>query len=213
MRPLWKIFIFFTWVGCRSPITMRPFLKNLWDRPLQWDHFEKSLRSPITMRPLWEIFLFFTSTGHPLQWDHFEKSLYFLPGQVSHYNETILKNICIFHLDIQWDHFEKSLHFSSGQVTHYNETIWKNLCILHLGGHPWQFDQFKNLWILPTDRLSGTTIPPQKKNLSILYKDHPFLYKPNLFFIALSSPYLSDSALFSPISSLIFHVPFPTLNY
>jgi hypothetical protein len=60
---------------------------------------------------------FFTWASRPLQQDHFEKSSHFLPlqkvslflpGQVTHYSKTTLKNLRIFHL------FEKSLHFSLG---------------------------------------------------------------------------------------------------
>jgi len=78
-------------------------------------------------------------------------------GQVTHYNETTLKNLyifhlgrslitirlflkknCIFHLDrslIQWDHFW-NLYFSPKQVTHYNRTTLKTLLILCLSRSP-----------------------------------------------------------------------------
>jgi len=43
-------------------------------RPLQQDHFEKSLYFSL----LKKLFSFFTWAGRPLQQDHFEKSSYFL---------------------------------------------------------------------------------------------------------------------------------------
>jgi hypothetical protein len=61
---------------------------------------------------------------------------------------------------------------------------------------------FQNLWILPIDKLPGTTIPLPKKSLSVFHKDHLFLYEPYLFFPSsvLSSHCHSDSALSNPIS-------------
>jgi len=44
-------------------------------RPLQQDHFEKSLY----FSPLEKKTVFFTRAGRPLQQDHFEKSLHFSP--------------------------------------------------------------------------------------------------------------------------------------
>jgi hypothetical protein len=61
----------------------------------------------------------------PPQSDLFENSFHLPFGPVAHYNETILRNLLIFHL------FEKSLCFSPEQVAHYNKTTLKNLCIFH----------------------------------------------------------------------------------
>jgi len=82
----------------------------------------------------------------------FWKIFVFSLGQVAHYNETTLKTFWIFQMDrspIAMRPFEK-----------------KNLCILHMASNPWQFDHFKNLWILPIGKLVGTTIPLQK-NISV----------------------------------------------
>jgi hypothetical protein len=174
MRQLWKIFVFFTWADRSlqwdhfekyshfSPrqITHYNHFENLafppWGgRPLQWDHFEKSL-------------YFSTWTGHLLQWDHFEKSLYFLLGQIVYYNEITLKNLCIFYID-------------KSPIT--MRPLWKILCIFNLGRSPMTIWQFQYFWILPIDRLSGTTIPLQKKNLSVFHKYHLFVYKPSLIFL------------------------------
>jgi hypothetical protein len=85
-------------------VKLFPFLKNICIFHLYRSSILKNLclfshgRSPIIIRLFWKILIFFTWIDHPLQWDHFEKSLYFSPGQVAHYHETILKNLRIFYL-------------------------------------------------------------------------------------------------------------------
>jgi hypothetical protein len=106
VRPFWKIFAFFTWVG----------------HPLQWDHFEKSLYfSPKQVahynRPLWKPFIFHLGRSL-ITMKSLWKIFVFFMRAVTHYNETTLKNICIF---------------PPQQVAHYNEIILEYLCIFS----PW----------------------------------------------------------------------------
>jgi hypothetical protein len=91
----------------RPPNTKRPPWKSFCFSPGQVVHYNETIlknlcifhlsRSPITMRPLWKIATFFTWTGRPLQYTTL-KTFHFPPGQVTHYNEITLKNLCIFHV-------------------------------------------------------------------------------------------------------------------
>ena len=113
-------------------------------------------RSPIIMRPLWKLFSSSIWAGCLLQWNHILRNpcishhLQNLPFRsVSHYNETILRNLCISQpfiwagRTLQQDHFEKSLCFSLGQVAQYNKTTLKNLCIFY---HFEKSTHFSSLW-------------------------------------------------------------------
>jgi hypothetical protein len=89
---------------------------------------------------------------------------YFSLEQVAHYNETNLKNHCIFHLgrsSIIIRPFRKTFTFLSGQVTHENLTISKIFEFYQLTGCLIQLYHFK-------------------KSFSF-HKDHLFLYKSYLF--------------------------------
>lgn len=63
-----------------------------------------------------------------------KKSMNFSRGQVAHYNETIWKNLHIFHLGKPpmtiWL-FQKSLNFTNRQIVWYNYSISKNLSVFH----------------------------------------------------------------------------------
>jgi len=95
IKPLWKIFIFFTtsknlcnFTLGRLPITIRPLWKIIHIFLPLWNLCIFYLgRSTITMRILWKIIHIF---------HHFKKSLHVSPGQVAYYNENTLKNHLYF---------------------------------------------------------------------------------------------------------------------
>jgi len=118
-------------------------------------------RSPIIIRPLWKLFSSSIWASYPLQFlrnpciSHHLQNLPF--GLVTHYNETILRNLRVSH------HFKKSLYFSS---------LWKIFMFFTWACRPLQQNHFekslyfspfqKNLRKIFAGRSSITIKPPQK---------------------------------------------------
>ena len=201
----------------RSPITIRPLLKNLFIFHLG--------KSSITIRPFLKNLCSFHLGRSPIIMKPFLKNLCIFPfWQVTHYNETFLKNcyhlgksitirplwkknLCIFH------HFEKSLYFSPGYVTDYNETTLKTLFHLSMGRSPmtiWPFQNSLNFTNRQVVWYNFTTLKEKSSSFSSEWAFQPSFqntFRKIHYFLIWWVPYLS---FFFSLQSLLSKVSYET---